>query len=80
LWIIPIHTFCVIIDGTECPVKENLKVQQQTFSTYTIRNSTTIVVATTPGGLVSFVTEAYGGNTSDRQITRAVSLSNLVIP
>ncbi|ESO99638.1 hypothetical protein LOTGIDRAFT_98636, partial [Lottia gigantea] len=34
-----------------------------------------VVVGATPGGLVSYVSDAYGGSTSDRQI---VERSNLV--
>ncbi|XP_061187005.1 uncharacterized protein LOC133195157 [Saccostrea echinata] len=61
----------VIIDGTECPIKKpkNPKAQQQTFSTYKNRNTAKVLVGATPGGLVSFVSSAYGGSASDRQIT-----------
>ena len=60
----------VIIDGTECPVKRSRlpKAQQSTFSTYKNRNTVKVLVGATPRGLVSYVSPAYGGSTSDRQI------------
>ena len=53
----------VIIDGTEIPVKKNnLPVgQQSTFSTYKYRNTVKVLVGATPGGLISYIFPAYGG-------------------
>lgn len=61
----------VIIDGTECPVQKPQQplAQQATYSTYKNRNTVKVLVGCTPGGLVSYVSPAYGGSTSDRQIT-----------
>lgn len=72
----------VIIDGTECPIKKpkNPTSQQATFSTYKNRNTIKVLVGATPGGLVSFVSEAYGGSTSDRQIVERSSLVNMCSP
>ena len=60
----------IIIDGTECPVKKPKapRAQQATFSSYKNRNTVKILVGSTPGGLVSYISPAYGGCTSDRQI------------
>ena len=60
----------VIIDGTECPVKKPKlpNAQQSTFSTYKNRNTVKVLAGITPGGLCSYVSPAYGGSTSDRQI------------
>ncbi|XP_061196585.1 uncharacterized protein LOC133204857 [Saccostrea echinata] len=60
----------VIIDGTECPIKKPKlpKSQQATFSTYKNRNTVKVLVGATPGGLTSYISTAYGGSTSDRQI------------
>jgi len=46
-----------------------------TFSSYKNRKTVKILVGSTPGGLVNFVSDAYGGCTSDRQI---VKRSNIV--
>ena len=66
----------VIIDGTECPVmKPKLpNAQQSTFSTYKNRNTVEALVGITPGGLCSYVSDAYGGSTSDRQIVERSTL------
>ncbi|XP_052213324.1 uncharacterized protein LOC127849625 [Dreissena polymorpha] len=69
----------VIIDGTECPIKKpkNPTAQQATFSTYKNRNTVKVLVGSTPGGLISYVSPAYGGATSDRQIVERSSLTRL---
>ena len=59
-----------VIDGTECPIKRPSlpKAQQSTFSTYKNRNTVKVLVGCTPGGMISYMSPAYGGSTSDRQI------------
>lgn len=66
----------VIIDGTEVPVKrpKNPKSQQATFSVCKNKNTVKVIVGATPGGLVSYVSPAYAGSTSDRQIIERSSL------
>lgn len=63
------NTRC-LIDGTEVKTErsKNPKFQQSLFSTY--KNTSTIksIVVTSPGGMISYVSPAYGGSTSDRQI------------
>jgi len=60
----------VIVDGTEIPIKKtaNPISQRATFSTYKNRNTVKVVIGSTPGGLISYLSPAYGGATSDRQI------------
>ncbi|XP_069117620.1 uncharacterized protein [Argopecten irradians] len=72
----------VIVDGTECPIKKPRapKAQQGTFSTYKNRNTIKILVGSTPGGLVNYVSTAYGGCTSDRQIVERCRLVNICDP
>ena len=70
----------VIIDGTEIPLKKPKAPgsQQITFSTYKNRNTAKTLIGITPGGLVSFVSDAFGGSTSDRQITERSRLTKMV--
>ncbi|XP_062591631.1 uncharacterized protein LOC134253139 [Saccostrea cucullata] len=60
----------VLLDGTEIPVKKPKPpiAQQATFSTYKNRNTVKVLVGSTPGGLISYVSPAYGGSASDRQL------------
>jgi len=69
----------VIIDGRECPIKQPKlpTAQQSTFSTYKNRNTVKSVIGMTPGGLISYISPAYGGSTSDRQIIERSSLASI---
>ena len=72
----------VIFDGTECPIKKpKLPIaQQSTFSTYKNRNTVKVLVGATPAGMISYVSPAYGGSTSDRQIVERSALTMLCSP
>lgn len=72
----------VVVDGTECPLKRPHQpvAQQATFSTYKNRNTLKVLVGSTPGGLVSYVSPAYGGSASDRQICERSNLTTLCEP
>ena len=72
----------IIVDGTECPIKQPKapRAQQATFSSYKNRNTVKILVGSTPGGLVNFVSDAYGGCTSDRQIVERSNIVQLCEP
>ncbi|XP_014675449.1 PREDICTED: uncharacterized protein LOC106815500 [Priapulus caudatus] len=72
----------VIVDGTEIPMKKPHQpvAQQATYSTYKNRNTAKVLVGVTPGGLVSFVSDAYGGSASDRQICERSNLSQICDP
>ena len=54
--------------------------QQATFSSYKNRNTLKVVVGSTPGGLISYVSPAYGGSTSDRQVIERSRLGELCDP
>ena len=71
-----------IMDGTECPISRPKQpvAQQATFSSYKNRNTVKVVVGVTPGGLVNYCTEAYGGSASDRQIVERTNLPNKCEP
>ena len=71
-----------IIDGTEIPVMKPKQpiLQQATFSTYKDRNTMKVVVGATPGGLISFISDAFAGSTSDRQVIERTSLPQMCDP
>lgn len=70
------------VDGTECPVKKPRMptAQQSTFSTYKNRNTAKVLVGISPGGLCSYLSPAYGGSTSDRQIVGRSYLIDMCDP
>lgn len=58
------------MDSVEIPIKNPSRplAQQCTFSTYKNWNTAKALVGITPGGMVSYISDTYGGSTSDRQI------------
>jgi hypothetical protein len=72
----------VIIDGTEIPIKVPAvpAAQQITFSTYKNRNTAKALIGVSPGGLISFVSDCYGGTASDRQIVERTYLRDVTEP
>ena len=44
---------------------------------YKHKNKVKVLIGATPKGLISFVTEAYGGSTRDRQLIERSNLFNL---
>lgn len=71
-----------IVDGTEIPICKPSKpiASQSTFSTYKNKTTAKTLVCSTPGGLISYVSPAYGGSTSDRQIVERCNLINNCVP
>ena len=72
----------LIVDGTECPIMKPREpnVQQASFSTYKNRNTVKVLVGASPGGLVTYISPAYCGSTSDRQICERSDLPNMCQP
>ena len=71
-----------ILDATEFPIKKpsSPRAQQATFSTYKNRNTMKSLIGCTPGGLVNFISPAYCGSTSDRQIVERSDLKDMCNP
>ncbi|XP_063366807.1 uncharacterized protein LOC134655286 [Cydia amplana] len=59
----------VILDGTEIAVQKpkNPTSQQASWSSYKHANTLKVLVGATPGGLLSYCSQAYAGSISDRQ-------------
>ena len=72
----------IILDGTEIPIVKpsDPLAQRATWSSYKNRNTAKVVVGITPGGLVSYVSPAYGGSASDRQIVERSDLVHMCDP
>ena len=58
----------IIVDATEIPINKPKapEAQQKTWSSYKNQNTLKVLVGCTPGGLVNYVSHAYGGSASDR--------------
>ncbi|KAL0839830.1 hypothetical protein ABMA28_016457 [Loxostege sticticalis] len=68
-----------IIDSTEVPICKptNPLSQQATFSNYENKNTIKFLIGATPGGLISYCSDGYGGSTSDRQLIERSPLTKL---
>ncbi|XP_023946630.2 uncharacterized protein LOC112051988 [Bicyclus anynana] len=66
----------VIIDATEVPIAKpsNPISQKATYSAYKNTNTLKFLIGSTPGGLLVYCSDGYGGATSDRQMIERSSL------
>ena len=71
----------IIIDchEVECQHPSGLMNLSVTYSQYKSCNTWKILVGCTPAGLVSFVSEAWGGCISDKKLTEKSGLLDLVM-
>ena len=65
-----------IIDATEIFIQkpENPSAQQLTYSNYKNHNTLKALIAISPSGAVSFISDLYGGNISDKELTAQCGL------
>lgn len=68
----------MIVDATETPIAkpEHVEAQSMTFSTYKNCNTVKTMVGCSPRCVTTYVSESYGGATSDRQIIERSTLLN----
>ena len=72
----------MIIDCFEVFIERptNLLARAQTFSSYKHHNTIKILIGITPQGTVSFVSEPWGGRTSDKHLTENCGFLNKLLP
>lgn len=67
----------VIIDATEFPIEKPSKpdIQATTWSSYKNRNTLKVLVGCSPNGVLTFLSDVYGGRITDKEITRRSGLT-----
>ena len=72
----------VIIDCFEVFIEKptSLLARAQTFSSYKHHNNIKILIGITPQGTVSFLSETWGGRTSDKYLTENCGFLNKLLP
>ena len=72
----------VVIDCFEVFIERptNLLARAQTFSSYKHHNTIKILIGITPQGTVSFVSQAWGGRTSDKYLTENCGFLDHLLP
>ncbi len=72
----------VIIDCSEIPCQKPAKLKQRTllYSNYKSRHTLKFLVGCAPSGEITFISETYGGRTTDTEITVKSGLLDLIEP
>ena len=72
----------VIIDCFEIFIcrPSNLLARAQTFSSYKHHNTVKVLIGITPQGTISFVSNAWGGRTSDKYLTKNCGILRKLLP
>ena len=72
----------VIIDCFEIFINRpsNLLARAQTYLSYKSHNTVKILIGITPQGSISFVSQAWGGRTSDKYLTEKCKILGKLLP
>ena len=72
----------VIIDCFEIFINRptNLMARAQTFSNYKHHNTVKVLIGISPQGTISFVSEAWGGRTSEKFLTENFGFLRNLLP
>ena len=72
----------VIIDCFEVFINRpsNLLSRAQTWSSYKHHNTVKVLIGITPQGTISYVSQAWGGRTSDKFLTENCGILNKLLP
>ena len=72
----------IVLDCTEVAVAntERLDIQSNLFSQYKKRTTLKTLIGVSPNGVITFVSDLYGGNTSDKAITADSGVLNQLVP
>ena len=75
-------TVTVVIDCFEVFIDRptNLLARTQTFSSYKHHNTIKVLIGITPQGTISFISQAWGGRTSDKYLTENCGLLDKLMP
>lgn len=72
----------VVLDCTEFPVEcsKCLRCRIHTYSTYKGQNTVKVLVGVSPAGLVTFISDGWGGKTSDKELFNGTRLVECLEP
>jgi hypothetical protein len=72
----------VIIDCFEITIERpsNLRARCETWSNYKHNNTAKYLIGVTPQGVISFISNGYGGRASDKTITETCGILNKLVP
>ena len=72
----------VIIDCFEVFINRpsNLLAREKTWSSYKHHNTVKVLIGITPQGTISYVSQAWGGRTSDKFLTLNCGILNKLLP